>query len=254
MQLNQQQLDNYYQRGWLIVEDVFTKTEAKSIADLALRRSQAELLKHDDSDRTDTTDFDEAGMPVPRKLDHPFLKDSAFRTFALDQRLQSLVSQLIGQLPLLVVDQIFMKPPQIGTGKPWHQDNAYFQCAPADEVLTAWIALDDADESNGCLQYIDGSHQRGILDHTPVPGEPHNRAPAPHLVDASRRSPACVRRGGVAFHHSQTLHTSLRNDSNRWRRAYATHWASAAVSSDVSTIDNAYYNTASELYSQAMNT
>ena len=57
---------------------------------------------------------------------------------------------------------------------------------------------------------------------------------------------------GVVFHHSKTLHTSHRNESDQWRRAYATHWASAGVVSELDTIKNSYYNCHTDLYHEAL--
>ena len=37
--------------------------------------------------------------------------------------------------------------------------------------LTAWVGLDDASKENGCLQYIPGSHDWGLLDKTVLTGE-----------------------------------------------------------------------------------
>lgn len=254
MQLTQQQHDFYSEHGWLVVEDVFADSDAERVAELALRLSRDEAQKPRSGGQTDVTDYDVAGVPVPRKLGHPFLADDQFRRFIFNGCLPSMVAQLLGKPSLLLVDQIFMKPPRIGSGKPWHQDNAYFRCSPADEVLTAWIALDDADESNGCLHYIDGSHLSALLKHEPLADEPHNKTPAAEKIDTQRTSCAAVRRGGVVFHHSQTLHASPPNESDRWRRAYATHWATADVTSDAGTIDNAYYNRSPQLYSSAANT
>ncbi len=179
------------------------------------------------------------GEVLPRKIESPCRKDPAFGALARDERLVSLIRQLLGQEPLFCRDQAFMKPPRFGSAKPYHQDNFYFRCTPADGVITAWIALDDVDEENGCLRYIDGSHRKGILPHTPIPGEPHNLAVADALIDQSRESLAIVGKGGVVFHHGETLHTSHRNQSPRWRRAYATHWVTANVTSDAGILDNA---------------
>lgn len=71
-------------------------------------------------------------------------------------------------------------------------------------------------------------------------------------VDLAKESLAPVGRGGVVFHHVKTLHTSHRNTSDRWRRAYATHWAGAGVTSEAQTIDNAYYRAHRELYENAV--
>eukprot|EP01052_Picozoa_sp_SAG31_P063717 SAG31_NODE_22631_length_521_cov_1.215640_1_plen_107_part_10 len=42
---------------------------------------------------------------------------------------------------------------------PPHQDAAY-----SSQVCTAWVAVDPADEENGCMRYSVGSHIRGFPD------------------------------------------------------------------------------------------
>lgn len=42
----------------------------------------------------------------------------------------------------------------------WHQDNGYGELDPYN-TLTTLTALDDADEENGCLWIIPGSHKKG---------------------------------------------------------------------------------------------
>lgn len=249
MQLDPKKFAEYWRNGWTIVDGVFTASEAEAIARLA---TELCLNESESANSTLTADQTDDGVVLPRKLEFPFTKHADFRSFVLSPQLRALVTELIGKPALLVTDQIFMKPPRFGSAKPYHQDNAYFQCHPDDEVLTAWIALDDVDEQNGCLRYIDGSHRGPILEHLPVPGEPHNQAPASEQIDLTRESLACVSKGGVVFHHSRTLHTSHRNESANWRRAYATHWATADVTSEVETIENAYFNRCPDLYRESL--
>ncbi|CAN5833527.1 hypothetical protein BH10CHL1_BH10CHL1_14350 [soil metagenome] len=239
--LQQTVYDHYWEKGWAVADDVFTKAEVEKIAHLALQISQAELTKAGDRYVADAS---ADGELAPRKIDRPFWKQADFQAFILDQRLVEMLSTLLGASPLLATDQIFMKPPRFGSAKPYHQDNFYFQCQPADHVITAWIALDDVDAENGCLRYIDGSHKGPILPHEPLPGQPYNLVPPPELVDLRKESLALVRKGGVVFHHSQTLHTSHRNESDRWRRGYATHWVTDDVVSSNGTLDRAYYKAA----------
>jgi len=247
MRLAPEKYEEFWHRGWTIVEGVFATPVVDAISQLATSLCAQELASAVSSYTADQT---KRGEVVPRKLDKPFLKHRNLRTFVMNHRLRSLVEQLIGKPPLLVTDQIFMKPPRFGSAKPYHQDNAYFLCHPDDQVITAWIALDDVDESNGCLRYIDGSHRGPILEHLPVPGEPHNKAPLAEQIDVKREALACARKGGVVLHHSKTLHTSHRNESANWRRAYATHWASEDVTSEVDTIDEAYYNRFPDVYEE----
>ncbi len=239
--------EDYWANGWVVVEGVFGPRQAERIAELAIELSLAEL---ETTDSRLFVDRSAQGARAPRKLNQPFLRHAAFREFILDRRLTGLIEQLLGLKPLLVTDQVLMKPPRFGSAKPYHQDNAYFRCSPPDHVITAWVALDDADEANGCLRYINGSHRGPILPHTPLPGEVNNLVPPQELIDLSRESPAEVRRGGVVFHHSHTLHTSHRNESDRWRRGYASHWVTADVVSEnldraegkaFTTLDRAYF-------------
>lgn len=239
--IDQAAYDQYWEKGWVVVEGIFPRDEAEQIAQIALELSQAELKN---ADNRYVVDASTEGEIAPRKIDRPFWKHPAFQAFILDGRLAQVLTSLLDAQPLLATDQIFMKPPRFGSAKPYHQDNFYFQCQPADHVITAWIALDDVDVENGCLRYIDGSHRGPILPHEPVPGEPYNLVPPPALVDLRKEALALVHKGGVVFHHSQVLHTSHRNESDRWRRGYATHWVTSDVASSNGTLDRAYYKQA----------
>lgn len=250
MELKPDNYDAFWRNGWTVVERVFTNDETDHICDLATRLCDEDLAAA--KENAYLADRAEDGTQQSRKMAQPFLRHEAFRRFATDARLRGLIEQFIGAPPRMVADQIFMKPPRFGSAKPYHQDNAYFLLYPDDEAITAWIALDDVDASNGCLRYIEGSHRGPILKHLHDPDEPHNRSPAQDDIDLSREVLACVGKGGVVFHHCKTLHTSHRNESDRWRRGYATHWASAAVKSENDTISNAYFNRHAELYDETV--
>lgn len=251
MDLDPARYEEFWRRGWTVVEGVFTEDEAETIAELATTICTQRLTAEKASFLADRS---ETGEIAPRKLNAPFLAHEDLRRFELDPRLNGLVDGVIGKPARLVTDQILMKPPKFGSAKPYHQDNAYFMCDPGDETITAWIALDDVDESNGCLRYIDGTHRGPVLEHIPIPNEPHNMVPPPELIDRESEAPARAGKGAVVLHHSHTLHTSHRNDSDRWRRGFATHWASAAVVSSNTTIDEAYYNTHAQLYAETLAT
>ena len=222
--IDQLAYDRYWEKGWLVVEGVFQPKEVERAAELATKIGFEEL----NSAANTGVDQSEDGQQAPRKIEQPFLKAPLFRQLILDPRIIDILKILVGQHPLLMSDQIFMKPPHFGSAKPFHQDNAYFQCFPADDVITSWIAMDDVDASNGCLRYIDGSH-KSPLPHAPLPDDPNHWVPPEDFIDRNKESLALVRKGGVVFHHSQALHTSHRNESDRWRRGYGGHWITESV-------------------------
>lgn len=230
--------NTYWERGWVVVEGVFSSDEVGEVTGEAMAISNREL---EEASNAYTADRSEDGRLAPRKIDQPFLKSALFRKAALNPKMSGILGGILGRPALMARDQIFMKPPRFGSAKPYHQDNAYFLCEPPDDVITAWIALDDVDEANGCLRYIDGSHKLGLVPHEPVPGEPHNKVPRADLIDLSHESLAPVGRGGVVIHHGYTLHTSHRNESDRWRRAYATHWVTSRSVSSVGILDDAVF-------------
>ena len=237
--ISPEQVQTFHERGWLVVEGVYTAEEADEVARLALEIGE-NITEHETMAGY-SLDVSESGETAPRKIDSPYLRHTVFRNFALDIRLRDILRRITGEEPLLKSDQLFMKPPRFGSEKPYHQDNFYFRCTPGDHVVTAWIALDDVDEENGCLRYISGSHKKGIIDHVEVPGQPYNLAPPDDLIEWENEAAAPVRKGGVVFHHSETLHSSRRNSSNRWRRGYATHWVTAEVTTETDNLDGAYF-------------
>lgn len=237
--ISEEQVRIFHERGWLVVEGVYRSEEADEVARLAVETADA--ITEDESMPGYLLDRSESGETAARKIDNPYLRNPLFRDFALDGRLREMLRRITGEEPLLKSDQLFMKPPRFGSEKPYHQDNFYFRCTPGGHVITAWIALDDVDEENGCLRYISGSHKKGIIDHAEVPGQPYNLAPPDDLIDRDKEASAPVRKGGVVLHHSETLHSSRRNTSDRWRRGYATHWVTALVTSETDNLDSAYF-------------
>ena len=237
----------FWERGWTVVEGVLPADRVAEVAALAQEIGYRDLEGVPDTvENNYLVDRTASGQLAPRKVNNPYTRHAGFRHLVFDPALRSLVEAVIGMPMELAVDQILMKPPEIGSAKPYHQDNAYFRCDPGDHVVTAWIALDDVDEENGCLRYIDGSHRQPVLPHEVMPDEPHNKVPPPDLIErliaATRESTAPVGIGGVVLHHSHTLHTSHVNRSQRWRRGYATHWAAADVTSESGFVEGAYFN------------
>jgi phytanoyl-CoA hydroxylase len=247
MDLPKHLYDHYWERGWVVVEGVIPPDKAKWVAERALELGRAKVGPDSSNYAADRSP--DGSVIEPRKLDNPVAQDPAMGRALLESDLPDVIRQLIGVRPVFESDQIFFKPPRHGSVKHYHQDNAYFLMEPADHVITGWIALDDVDEANGCLRYISGSHRGPILPAKPVPGHEHDLMPDASLIDLSREELAPVKRGGVVFHHSQVLHGSGANTSDRWRRGFATHWIAADVRSGVPGLMDHGYPNRPELFS-----
>lgn len=122
-------------------------------------------------------------------------------------------------------DQIQYKPAGKGGVNMWHQDSPYWPVLePKTAQVTAWIALDEVDEENGCMWMVPGSHQWGTQLEFLHSLENFEAMPD-RFGERELRKRACpVRKGQVHFHHSLTWHGSNANRSGRPRRAIAVHF------------------------------
>ncbi|GAB3258913.1 phytanoyl-CoA dioxygenase family protein [Kineosporia babensis] len=99
------------------------------------------------------------------------------------------VAAVAGTPGRLVNAFLWAKPPLVGSEKPWHQDMAFAPTGfdlDTSSVLTVWIAVEPATTRNGCLQFIPGSHRKGLLPHVGDPergpGQPAaQQAVEPHV-------------------------------------------------------------------------
>lgn len=116
--------------------------------------------------------------------------------------------------------ELFAKPAKVGLPSPWHQDNAYW-CVDNANGLTIWIALDECDESNGCLTYFKGTHKIGLVPHKPsfAPGSSQMIEDEGLLTRyAKERVAPSLKPGDVLVHHCLILHGSSANKSGKPRR------------------------------------
>lgn len=153
----------------------------------------------------------QASEPFRKLMEHPTLLEE--------------VAQLTQASQLRIWhDQIQYKPAERGGVNMWHQDNPLWPVIDPPVQVTAWVALDDVDESNGCMSMVPGSHLWGNQMHFLAQLENYTSMPRQwegHDIEV-RRCP--VRKGEVHYHHSLTWHGSHANQSGRHRRAIAFHY------------------------------
>lgn len=149
----------------------------------------------------------------------------ACRDLLCHPRIVEEVAQLTGALQLRVWhDQVQYKPPEKGGVNMWHQDWPYWPILSAPHQVTAWIAMDDVDESNGCMSMVAGSHLWGNqikFLHTIKKFQEMPESLEGRPIQVERRP---VPWGHVHYHHGLTWHGSHANESSRPRRGLAIHY------------------------------
>jgi ectoine hydroxylase-related dioxygenase (phytanoyl-CoA dioxygenase family) len=72
----------------------------------------------------------------------------------------------------------------------------------------------------GAMQFVPGSHKRGLLPHRHDDDPRANVLTVAEPVDPARAVACPLERGGATFHHYQTLHYTAPNSTDRPRLAY----------------------------------
>ena len=141
------------------------------------------------------------------------------------RQITSDIAQLTGGSTLRIWhDQIQYKPAATGGVNMWHQDAPLWPIIEPMTEVSAWVALDDVDEENGCMSMVPGSHRWG--DHMTELWKLPNYDSLPREYSGHEvRVVTCpVRKGEVHYHHALTWHGSHENKSGRPRRAIALHF------------------------------
>jgi phytanoyl-CoA hydroxylase len=234
---------SYWRNGYLVVRGLVADE------DVANLRSYAMDLLHG------RIEIPGVAQPESRDLEALYKRFSRihmlhrqFETaerYLLYPRVLDVLEALIGPDVLALQTMLFLNPPGHG-GQGWHQDAYYITTYP-ETLIGVWIALDHADEANGCLYVTPGSHTEPIY---PTPERDHLYAEdsfedlghvqqvsslddeANTLTKVARTYPdpipCVVEPGDVIFFHSHLLHRSYPNrTADRFRRAFVSHYCNA---------------------------
>jgi phytanoyl-CoA hydroxylase len=167
--------------------------------------------------------------------------------FLLHPGVLDVVQALVGPDVLALQTMLFFKRPGSG-GQGYHQDSFHILTQP-DTLLGAWLALERADEENGCLRITAGSQHEPIypdaderaghggdrlLADIPTiaaaddPDERRNQLATVAAKYERREVAAELEPGDVVFFGGHVLHRSHANRSpTRSRRCFVAHYCNA---------------------------
>ncbi len=215
----QANIEFFREHGYLVVED------AADPADLAeLEAGCEKILTHKHRFAFDWT-WEKGRSREEREFrlvqgspSHawPEIANATFRKWAVE-----FASALMGRPIEFWYDQYLCKPPREGARMHWHQDEGYWGRNLAERGITCRMPLQDVDEENGCMHFIDRGHRDGVLEHHRPPDVQSDLLYCE--PDGSRAIACPIRLGGATFHHGKTPHMTPPNRSDRWRLALTQH-------------------------------
>jgi phytanoyl-CoA hydroxylase len=163
-------LAQYRREGWVLARGILGPRSLaacrQALSDLATGRVPATntVMLYESGYDPATLSPEQREFYIRKYMD--FVPDSpALRAAAMNRRLHRLLDQLLGTERVLFQEMALVKPPRIGSEKPWHQDASYFRVTDPSLIVGVWIALDPALRQNGCMEVIPGSHLHGGVPH-----------------------------------------------------------------------------------------
>jgi phytanoyl-CoA hydroxylase len=202
-------LHDYERDGVVRLRSLFHPDE------VAKRRAELERYMREDLDTkpADARTLEPDGQTV-RNLWRLEVHHPAILPMVEKSEILALVSKLVHGEPALMGVETFNKPARVGSGVPYHQDNAYF-CQTPPDMLTLWIAMDRVTMANGPVYYVRGSQRAGILP-TQASGVRGNSIglAAPPTVPLEEQFCGLLEPGDALIHHCETIHHSPPNTSD----------------------------------------
>ncbi len=189
-----------------------------SVDEVAAVRAELDRYIRDDlaAQPTDARTFEKDEKTV-RNLWRLEKYNSFFRQLGEREDIRAFIAPLVHGEPVLCAVETFNKPARIGSGVPYHQDNAYF-CQNPPDMLTVWIAIDAVTEANGPVFFVKGSHKDGMLPTKPsgVRGNSIGMA-EPSRVPLSEQFCGLLSPGDATIHQCETIHHSAPNTTDHSR-------------------------------------
>ncbi|MBO0822635.1 MAG: phytanoyl-CoA dioxygenase family protein [Actinobacteria bacterium] len=152
--------------------------------------------------------------------------DPVSLAWLLDARLRDRLVTLLGTPPFAVQTMCYFKPPG-SRGQALHQDNFFLRVSPGT-CVAAWLALDPADEANGCMLVVPGSHRWPVLCTTTADTAQSFTDVTVPLPAGTRPRPVPMEPGDVLFFNGSLVHGSNPNrTAGRFRRSLIGHYIQA---------------------------
>ena len=217
--ISEAQIKQYHEQGFLVMPALFTKEE------IAFFKSHYEAMRlAEKAERLATVPEASADpLTIYPRIMQPHRRDEPSLRWLIDERLNEVMTTLLGQEPFAVQTMFYFKPPG-ARGQALHQDQYYLRVQPGT-CMAAWMAVDDCDEANGCLRVVPGSHTWPLLCLTEADTAVSFTDVTVPLPEGTEAVAVPMKAGDVLFFNGQIVHGSLPNTSqDRFRRALIGHY------------------------------
>ena len=215
-----QDVRRFQESGYVIARGLFSQEEVAGYREHFMQMRGAGTYPGDFAG-VDLTSSD----PLKRypRMIHMHRWDDVSLKWMLDDRLSHWMTGLLGIEPYAVQTMLYFKPAG-GRGQALHQDQYYLKVQPGT-CIAAWMALDDCDIENGCLQVVPGTHDLPILCTVQADTTQSFTDVTVPIPEGMQPEAVLMKAGDVLFFNGQLVHGSYPNTSQeRFRRSLIGHY------------------------------
>ena len=213
--LTAEQVSNYNRDGYVIIRNFLQAEEVNKLLKIAVEDDTMQKHSFDLNDQT--------GKKTKLALWYTPGND-AYGLLTKSNRMIGSVDKLMDGDGVVCHfhSKLMQKEPRVGGAWEWHQDYGYWyknEFLLPDQMMSVMVAITAANQENGCLQVIKGSHKMGRIEHG-FSGE--QVGASQHYVDLALQTMELIyvelMAGDALFFHSNLLHRSAANlsDNSRW--------------------------------------
>ena len=212
--INSNEVKAFHRDGYVIVKGFFNKIEIDKLYGIAI---DDKVVRDNALDLNDQT-----GKKTKLTLWFTPGEDVYSLMLRSERMVNSAAKLLDSDSPVCHFHtKLMQKEPRVGGAWEWHQDYGYWyknQFLYPDQLVSVMIALTEANQANGCLQVIKGSHKIGRVNHG-FAGEQvgADMVMVNHCLSTMEHIYVELEAGDALFFHSNILHRSEANTSERPR-------------------------------------
>jgi ectoine hydroxylase-related dioxygenase (phytanoyl-CoA dioxygenase family) len=225
-------LAHFEEHGYVVAPDLYDRATAQ-----ALKAHATELCLDPDlpaghlkvNALVASGEVAREGAAALHSLYRPQVVSETYADVCRDPALTDRLAGILGPDVVTFNGLVIFKAAAIGLPFPYHQDMWYFRRGnDIKRSCAIWMALDDADEENGCLWVVPGSHLLPIQEHV-LPDSDHLQQEFREVPAAAEMHeiPVPLKAGSCLFFDGGLLHRSSHNHSDRDRACYVIHNTSA---------------------------
>ncbi|MDO8511505.1 MAG: phytanoyl-CoA dioxygenase family protein [Nanoarchaeota archaeon] len=225
--LSAAQIDEFYQRGYVILRKIFSAEEIGEM-ESAIARLQHQALGLEGKVEKEGSEF-VIQHGLLERVSWAGAAEPVLLRYGRDARLTSPAAQILESYHAHhLINQVHLKLPGGGFYR-WHQDSGHRGYGTADwedvngkgSYVQTIIAVDEATKDNGPLMFIPYSCKAGHLD---LPYD-KNKQTVSDKFNPADAVPALMQPGDVAFFGPYTIHGSEVNTSDKPRRVFINGFA-----------------------------